>query len=223
MSSPLTPRFEADLLADFSGYLPGFLRRNADRYRVGHEITAGRTIADIVLLLSPRERWPSMPTQPLSTAESVVLATLRKQGEIAVADLEVMCGFKTGSLGSGVLRSLSERGLVRVDAAGRARTRSQWARSLRVIACEAKLLKWRQALRQAIEYQRFADEAYVILPARRAEQALKAKADFASSGVGLLVVDNRSIIRAIAARRSFDHDWSREYVCSRLASTSTPA
>lgn len=69
-------------------------------------------------------------------------------------------------------------------------------------AFEAKLLKWREALHQALRNTCFAHYCYVALPELTAGAALKAKHEFQRHGVGLLVLSRHEAKLAIPARRN---------------------
>ena len=75
-----------------------------------------------------------------------------------------------------------------------------------ILAVEVKLSRWRQALRQAIAYELWADEAYVALPFPRALAALRHRHRFDAEGVGLLAVldgDVRAFVPAAPSMRRF--------------------
>lgn len=57
--------------------------------------------------------------------------------------------------------------------------------SHRIVAFEAKLVKWRQALQQAYRNTCFAHSSYVLLPPKTAFRAQKCSADFVIRNVGL--------------------------------------
>lgn len=86
----------------------------------------------------------------------------------------------------------------------------------KIVAIEAKLTKWRDALDQAAVYRRYADEAFVLLPAQCAEPAMKARRDFEKAGVGLLVARDTQIVTIFDAIPSTTHDWRRDFVYFRL-------
>ena len=69
-------------------------------------------------------------------------------------------------------------------------------------AFEAKLLKWREALHQALRNTCFAHYCYVALPEFTAGAALKAKHEFQRHGVGLLVLSRHEAKLAIPPRRN---------------------
>ena len=91
----------------------------------------------------------------------------------------------------------------------------RWCRSGMLIAIEAKLTKWLDALEQARAYRQFADQVYVALPADRVQPALKARVMFERNSVGLLSV-NGDIQCEIRAKSLSMHNWRREFVYSRL-------
>jgi hypothetical protein len=57
--------------------------------------------------------------------------------------------------------------------------------SIRIIAIEMKLKRWREALAQAIEYRKFADEAYVVLDGHQVRMNIEVREAFVANGIGL--------------------------------------
>lgn len=70
-----------------------------------------------------------------------------------------------------------------------------------VMAFEAKLSKWRDALHQAYRNTSFCEESYVVLPASRADIALSHEGEFLRRGVGLCLVGEDDLAFPIQARR----------------------
>src|SRR5438876_9276871 len=62
-----------------------------------------------------------------------------------------------------------------------------------VLAFEAKLLDWKEALHQAYRNTCFAHESYVVLPCHVARRAIRSDAEFTRRGVGLCTVDGGSL------------------------------
>lgn len=61
-----------------------------------------------------------------------------------------------------------------------------------IIAIEAKLTRWRDALHQAYRNTCFAHESYILLPEDVVPQALNSTAEFVKRGVGICYLsDNR--------------------------------
>ena len=71
--------------------------------------------------------------------------------------------------------------------------------SVRLIAIEMKLKKWREALAQAIEYRNFADEAYVVLDGNQVRMNSEVRNAFVANGIGLFLQRGRGLKRVITA------------------------
>lgn len=70
-----------------------------------------------------------------------------------------------------------------------------------VVAVEAKLDRWGDALRQAISYKRFADKAIVAMDSAGAPREPEAWSEFAREGIGLCAVSSDSTEWLVPARR----------------------
>lgn len=87
-----------------------------------------------------------------------------------------------------------------------------------LVAVEAKLARWRQAVRQAVAYQVWAARAYVALPFPRAIRAVRDRPRFEAEGIGLLAVldgDVRTFWPAAPSPRLFPA--LSDFVRARLA------
>jgi hypothetical protein len=209
-----SPELESLLVEELCLLLPTFLRSRQAPWDVFREVTVGRSIADVVAVASCRCAREHQSIAPLSAAESVVLSVLRAGGPAAEADLVRTCGLngKTAQ----TVKQLEVAGLVRRRRDGVVQVSRLCGRARSVVAVEAKLVRWREALSQAVTYRRYADEAYVALPEAHARPAVANASEFRSSGVGLMVVASGRVRTAIAATRSTLHGWEREFVYSRL-------
>ena len=80
-----------------------------------------------------------------------------------------------------------------------------------VVAVEAKLTRWKEAVAQARDYLRFANEAYIAMPASIIGRNTKALAACADAGVGVIAVDQvdaRVVMRA-AKSQPCSAEWVR--------------
>lgn len=208
-------RTENDLVAHSLPLVQRSFRPVGGHAHLAREVGVGRHIADMVLLLQePGAGAPRLGT--FTAAESVVLASLRKVGATRIDLLESRCGLEKHELRSGALDRLMDWNLIHRQRGGRISLNSSHASDVRIIAIEAKLVRWRRALEQAVQYGRYADFSYVLLPASRSAPALSEPYLFESSGVGLLVADQDAVTTVIDAAPVADHDWRREFVYSRL-------
>ncbi len=183
---------------------------------IEREVVVGDSIADVVVLLGGAE--PRLPvTKPLSVGESVILSVLRRDGATTTDELTRRCGLNGKT--QRIVKRLDRLGLLKCSATGRVAVQRSWLNTTKIVAVEAKLLRWRDALAQATSYRRYADEAYVALPEAYAHPALEGAECFLAAGVGLLVVSEHGVRRVIPAGKARDHDWRREFVYSRLTFT----
>jgi hypothetical protein len=196
--------------------LPALLAGRAQPRSIGREVVVGGSIADVVVLLGGVA--PAVAVRkPLSVGESVVLSVLRRDGATTSDELTRRCGLNGKT--KRVLGRLDRLGLVKSTATGRVAAKRSWLNTTKIVAVEAKLLRWRDALAQATTYRRYADESYVALPEAYAQPALEGAEFFRAAGVGLVVVSEHGARCVISAAKARDHDWRREFVYSRLTST----
>lgn len=182
--------------------------------RVAHELPIGQSIADMVILRPVSERvWPEAP---LTVAESVVLSTLRQLGAARADTIGRQVFMSADEVRALLDGRLSEWRLVRCKERGIVEAHAAWVRAAEVIAVEAKLTRWRDALEQATFYRRYADRAFVLLPRASAETAFRHAADFRAAGVGLLAYDTQGVSSMIASQKAKLHSWHREYALSRV-------
>lgn len=71
-----------------------------------------------------------------------------------------------------------------------------------IIAFEAKLEKWREALHQAYRNSCFAHYSYIVVPEIVAEKAIQYEIEFAQRSVGVCDLSNGRIVIARHADRS---------------------
>jgi len=210
---PYRPASEARVVDELAKLLPACFEGSAKRMSLRREVGAGRAIVDLVAVLTGKGK---SPREALSVRESVVLASLRQNGPTRVDLLERRCGVAQGDLRNETIAGLEERSLLRRDRGGRVSLTRAWPARIAIIAFEAKLLRWRDAVRQAVVYKRFADESYVVLPESNARPALESRGHFEQSGVGLLVVTGTGFYVAVEPIRVDKHDWRREFIWSRV-------
>jgi hypothetical protein len=88
-----------------------------------------------------------------------------------------------------------------------------------VLAFEAKLTRWRQALHQAFRNTCFAHRSYVVLPAGVASSALQYEREFQRRNVGLCAVnDERVLVLREAQSRLPLQPWLSGLAASHAAS-----
>lgn len=209
------PELESSLVETLCLQLPAVLSSRAISWSIEREFAVGGSIADVVAVVGVSEQQPTLPA-PLSVAECVVMSVLRREGAATEEEIALRCGLNGKT--KRVLARLSKIGLVKTGRGGRISAVPKWWGPRRILAVEAKLFRWKQALAQAVAYRTYADEVYVALPDAFAAPAISAACEFKAAGVGLLVVSEDRIRKVVAARVSYEHDWRREFVYSRVTS-----
>jgi hypothetical protein len=185
--------------------------------RVRREMPVGGCIPDILLVSfsspPPTELWPSGFTY----RHACVLAELRRSRALRRSTLatrlyeteERIAPLVNDLVGS---RAIEERptGALQLSAELR-RLKSE------VIAIEAKLSRWSEALDQAASYRAFADRVIVAMDAGLFDASdSEAVASFRRAGIGLCVVDRDGPRGIHSGRRSEQGSAKREYVCSSV-------
>lgn len=86
-----------------------------------------------------------------------------------------------------------------------------------LIAFEAKLHRWREALHQAYRNRCFAHRTYVVLPEGAAGVAIQYEAEFRRRGVGIVVVSNEGMRKVLESERSAPwQEWLSEVAASKI-------
>lgn len=190
------------------------LRLCRSECRFVHELTVGRSIADLVILR--RRRLQLWPEAPLTVNESAVLSALRHLGTSPLDTIAKAVYMRVEAVERILLGRLASWSLVRRKADGCFRATATWVGTSDIFAVEAKLTRWREALAQASVYRRYADRVFVLLPMESAEIATAHKATFLERGVGLLSYDQGGVYRVFSCPRATEHTWHREFALSRI-------
>jgi len=86
-----------------------------------------------------------------------------------------------------------------------------------LIAFEAKLARWRDALHQAYRNRCFAHRTYVVLPLAAGELAVQHEAEFRRRGVGLVIVSRHGVREVLAAEAAEPwQEWLSQIAASKI-------
>jgi hypothetical protein len=176
------------------------------------EVPVSTSIPDIMVIENiSGTKWPKLP-KDLSLLEAVILAAMRRRGDIRIDSLEFMVGLPSGGLRSGQLDRLVEIEVLERGQRGKIRLISDWSNSIRITAVEAKLDKWKKAVGQARSYLGFADVSYVAMPCEIAEGKSDVVEACSAIGIGLIGITPGVPIRQIVnPKHNRDHSWRREF------------
>ena len=215
---------ENDLCAVLGRSLDGLFGRSGSEQhsRALRHRSVGQVIPDFLYIRSDLTPEPNR-IRGLSALEASVVAALlpgrpRRSGAIArqlYSRIERVAPR---------LRLLEKWGLLESvgDDAFCLRSELNWW-SVHVVAVEAKLRRWREALHQAASYLRFANQSYVALPSAVVNGNWALAAEAAKARVGVVVVDEEGARVVEEAPVSATWSADRVWLLSRTVGLSTRA
>lgn len=195
--------YEEDLCTVLAEHLDQVLLPSA-RSRLTRTLVqrpVGTVIPDLIFIRAYRTPERLLPPGGLTALESAIVAALL--GGRPLRDTTIAKRlFSQVERIAPLLRALERHGVVEqpTDGVYVLRRRAALHRT-RVVAVEAKLRRWSDAVRQAAAYLAFANEAYVALPRHVAEGNGALMQAVLSARVGLLLVDPHRVQIAHAAPR----------------------
>lgn len=150
------------------------------------EVTVRTRIADLILIHAATA--PDTTPARISYFEAAILAALLERGVAAVDELAERLYSDTAAIQSRADR-LARLGLIDVDDDGMLRPSGPAPLGdVRIIAIEAKLARWREAVAQATRYRTFANQSYVALPMPLVERSTAILHECLHAGIGVLAV-----------------------------------
>lgn len=183
--------------------------------------SVGAVIPDFIYIRSHRLA-DSQPTAGLTAIEASIVATLAAEGGLSGVNIADRLYSRIERLAPH-LNTLQRVGIVREIREGVFALRAGvLPRSAHVVAVEAKLRRWKDAIHQAATYLRFANQAYVALPAAILSSTPAIAAEATAKHVGLLSVDadNVTISRPSPRGQAHSADWV--WLLSRSISFGSP-
>lgn len=202
-------RFEKDLFAVLLEKSPGALNLQDGPFHVLSETQVGTRIPDLLIVCSNTEQGGALPK--LSYFDCTIVATTIRAGTVTVETLAETTFSPATEIARRVDR-LVRRGLLTHDDNDRFRFSPRaLPTKLRVVAVEAKLTRWKDALAQARTYLAFANEAYVAMPAQTVRRNVSALTACADAGIGVIAVDELdvSIVLQAVHRQPMSPEWVR--------------
>jgi hypothetical protein len=185
--------------------------------RVRREMPVGRCIPDLLAVsfepTSAGNLWPST----WSYRHACIVAALRRASPLRLTTLAAHV-YETEESAAMFIGHLLRSGAIRETSAG-ALYLSPEMRNLRtqVVAVEAKLARWSEALEQAVSYRAFADRVIVAMDAGLFDSTdMHLVGQFRRRGVGLCVVDQTGLRSIHSGRREIRASPEREYVSSSV-------
>lgn len=173
------------MLEPLSLALPALLGLEPCAIRIIREPDLGRVIPDLLIGVW---RGTEPPTRRrTSLHDAYLLARLESGQWHTPSDLERALYLPSGAV-LPALQRLARQGLVTTSRTRRWRLLpAAHSRHGEIVAVEAKLERWRDALAQAVAYRSFADRCYVVLDGARQRSVAALRTPFREHGVGLLL------------------------------------
>ncbi len=170
------------------------------------EVQVGLVIPDLMIVCAEAT---AAPVGDLTGFESWIIAELLRARSRRTDTLASRLFARPEKMAD-ALRRLERRGAIHRAAANSVTLRPDWfPRTSEVVAVEAKLVRWREAIDQATKYLRFANRSYVALP----EETLKARSGVAAAcrnhGLGLMSVSAAGVdlVRRAPLHRTATAGW----------------
>lgn len=192
-------RLERDMLAPLARALPSVLGLPSDdTVRTLREPDLGLVIPDVLVGVW---RGPGPAKRSRCTlVEAFLVAWLESGGSWTPDELDAALYLAAGEAARLLVR-LRRAGVAAPNRLGRWRLAPDaHSRHADVIAIEAKLRRWREALAQGTEYREFADRSYVVLDGNQVAGGEPMLGAFRAAGVGLLFQYGHVLVPVLEAR-----------------------
>lgn len=189
-------RYESEMLPLVKPSLSRVLGlADSDRVTLLEEPVLSNRIPDLLVGI-----WKADPGELVRASSTVVeasiLAVLEEEGEMEETAVRESLYLHQQSADRAI-ESLEKQGLVNRTGPTRvALAPGAGARHIEIVAVEAKMRRWKQALKQATDYLGFADRSYVLLDGNQIASTEGIASECAARGIGLLVM-HRFVVRQL--------------------------
>ena len=193
-------RFECEMVNPLISHLPALFQLHAgQRARLLRQQPIGSVIPDLLLGI-----WTGELPQctGLNAVSRHILAWLSTHKSASTEEKLRDDLFLSRHAADSAVSTLTNLGALSKRDSGEVELRPEFEvlGSVRLIAIEMKLKKWREALAQAIEYRKFANEAYVVLDGSQVRMTCEVWDAFTANGVGLFLQRGGTLEEGISAK-----------------------
>ena len=187
------------------------------------EVPIGECIPDMLIVAFDKPLSPNIWPKQWSYIHTSVVWLLRQRNFISAKSIAQYYHLEINRI-SPILKDLLKSGAI-TELRDEVFSLSQELREARarVIAIEAKINRWREALDQARNYQRFADCVAVAIDPSAGERAKKGLQHFKDTGVGLFTVHPDGPQWLIQSHTKKVSHPDREYILASASSKSRQA
>jgi len=174
----------------------------------------GNVIPDILI-----GSWSSAPSKSLTKltyVDAAVFALLEACIELSESDILSRI-FLPSITAAKTFSKLQKVGAVEQTKSGSFKVvESASTQEIEIVAVELKMKRWRDALKQAVTYKRFANRAYVILDENQVTVTSEMQVEFLSAGVGLLLQDGSKLQLVLHGDEETDFTPDRVIAAQKL-------
>jgi hypothetical protein len=163
-------------------------------WQIYPEVPVRQCIADLVLIHASSE--PESKRARVTYFEAAILSFLLDRGTSHIETIADELFASMTSIESRAAR-LARLGLVDITASGVRATGRHMPGDVRIVAIEAKLARWREAIVQASSYRIFANQSYIALPGDVFERSSNIWSTCESAGVGALSVSGHGTVSVV--------------------------
>ncbi len=209
--------YEEDLCAVLAARLPAVLVRSSPvrMTRTFLQRPVGTVIPDLIYIRAYGSRKQLLPVSGLTALESAIVAALLLGRPLTDATIARRLYSQVDRI-TPRLRALERRGVIEQPSDGVWVVRRKTIlKRTRVVAVEAKLSRWRDAVQQAVSYLAFANQSYVALPRAIAERNDALREACWKGRVGLALVEPRRVTLALIAPTHHPRTADRVWLLSR--------
>lgn len=188
--------------------------------KVLREVAVGNVIPDLLV-----GTWYGQPSKfAFGNVARHILAFLQRDRECDIPKQRIEDElYLTPTAAEKGLSQLLRAGAVRTLDSGELRASTEFpAPSVKLIAIEMKMKRWREALAQGESYLVFADEAYVVLDGNQLTNSSELLREFELSPVGLLVQRGQQIEKLVDALPSLRSPSADRVLAVQKLTTSAP-
>ncbi len=154
------------------------------------KVTVGSVIPDLVFIALPKA-YDKDSTHYHPELDTLVISDLLKNGHSTVSDISKRIFARENTIKTSLERLCKKSTVAKVDCNCFKFIRKTILHDYHIVSIEAKLSKWRVALKQAINYRDFSHMSYVALPITIASKSI-VREYCRSEEVGLIAVDNHT-------------------------------
>jgi|SRR5690242_3278391 len=173
------------------------------RIQVFEHVQVGTIIPDLVLVASRANHTERNHLPRLTVFDAWVATVLQFGGPKAALDIAGMLHGRASRVRTSLARLKRHRLVTQASSEGVFKSNAQRIRRrAEIVAVEAKLERWSEAIQQARHYLTFANRAYIAIPAHRAKASNKVRQECRKAGVGLVAVGKREASVLVRAPRA---------------------